>query len=508
MPGLLAADGQRQRVALLVALALAQAAAVGIGAAGTRAAFAGLDQAGQVSLAVLATILLAGLGLALLRPALRLVGEDLGHAYTGEIRAALLDHAMRSDAQALAARRRGYLLLRITGDMAALRDGVARGLPPAVQAMALVPSALAVLAVIDPPLLTPACVVTAICLAALLMVMPALDRAQTDLRRERARLSADMAERLPLAPDLALLGRRRKEMRRLRRLSQDLRQEALDWIARAEGLRALPGVLTAALAAWALYDGGNRGLAAGDLAAVLAALGILSLALTELGGGAARIAAFRTARARTLAALARPAAAAPYGTRRLRSGAITVQITDPGCELLTSPRLAVAAGESRPLPCRDPHRLALVLTRRAGDAAQAVHLDGIAIDELSPGSIRRGIETLSDTPTLIRGSLRVNLALGEISRPCDAQILSRIDAAGLLPALERLGGLDSRVAEGGRLHSPAERMLISALRLVIRQPGLILILPPAKTLPPELHDHLLHSPATRLWLTEPAPSHD
>lgn len=500
MPGVLAAAGQRRRAALLAALALLQAAAVAAGAAGTRAAFAGLERTGQVPMPALGGILLAGLGLAFLRPALRMTGEAIGQAYAGTVRQALFEHATRSDPRALAARRRGYLLMRVTGDMTALRDGVARGLPPVVQAATLAPAALAVLAMIDTRTAGLAGLVCIACASCLILSLPALDQAQRRLRARRARLAAEMAERLPLAPELAVLGRRRREKRRIRRLSGDLAAGALGWLMRTESLHALPGALTAVLAAWTLHDGAGRGMVAGDLAAMLAAIGVLTLAFRDLTGATGRIVAFRAARERTRAALARPIRGDIAGGRRLRRGPLSIEIDDPGNLLLAKPRLDVKAGLTRSEAVTDPARLAQILTRRADPPGLRIRLGGIPLKDVSPGSIRRGVEVICAEPPLIRGSLRRCLTLGDSRRADDARLLSRIERAGLGPALARLGGLNAKIEEGGRLHSSADRIRIAGLRAAVRRPGLILVVSPADAIPDEIRRFLETAPATRLWL--------
>lgn len=484
----------------LAGLALMQAVAVAAGAAGTRAAFAGLEQAGHVPVPALAALLLSGLALALLRPCLRLLGEAIGQAHVARLREALYDHAMRSDAPALAARRRGYLTMRITGDMAAMRDGLARGLPPLVQAAALLPTALAVLAVLYPPVAWLAAGIVLVCLAGFAALLPSLGRAQDLLRGRRARLAAEMTERLPLAPDLAALGRRTKEMRHIRRLSTELRAGSVGWLARAEGLHALPDALVAMLAAWTLYRGTGAGLVAGELAAMLAAQGILALALRDLAGAVGRIVAFRAASARVRAALARPALARPSGQVRLRRGAAAVEILDPSGAFLPDGPLRLEPGANDAVQATDPQRLAQILSRRAANPGLRIRIGDIPLDALSPGSIRRGIEVISDSPPVLRGSLRRCLTLGANPRPDDRLLLARIRRAGLMPALDRLGGLDARIEEGARLHSPADRILISVLRAAVRRPRLIVILPHADDVPPEGRDFVARSRATRMSL--------
>lgn len=500
LPGLLAPQGQRWRLVLLVVLALLQGAALALAAGGTRAAFAGLESDGAVPAVAIATTLGAGLALALLAPALRLIGEAMGQAYVELMRRALLDHAMHSEARALAARRRGHLTMRLAGDMASLRDGLALGLPPLVQLLALLPAGLTVVAMIDPPTARLATAALLGILLAQAASLPSLGAAQIALRRDRARLTASMTEKLPLAVDLAVLGRRRHELAALRRLSRDLQAKARGWLVRTEAVAALPGAVMAALGAWLLYSGSRRGLVAGELAAMLAALGLITLALRDFGTALGRIVALREVIRRCNALLARPLSTLLSGHQRLGRAAPRVEITDPDGLLLDSLGLSIAAGAECSVTLRDPLRLAQILSRRAANPGLGIRIGGIALEDLSSGSIRRGVEIIDDAPPLIRGSLRRCLTLGETARPADRLILSRLERAGLAGTLVRIGGLDARIEEGGRLRSRDDRVLISVMRLVVRRVPLALILAARDMLPPEAERALACSGATRLLL--------
>jgi ABC-type transport system involved in cytochrome bd biosynthesis fused ATPase/permease subunit len=129
-------------------LALLQAVLLVAGVTGTRLAFSSLDD-GQLSMVALGMIFGEALGLAVLRPLLRLIAEAVGQGNSTAVRKVLLAHAMGSTPGQIAARRSGYLMLRLTGDMTAMKDGIARSLPPLVQAAALIPASLLALCLID-----------------------------------------------------------------------------------------------------------------------------------------------------------------------------------------------------------------------------------------------------------------------------------------------------------------------------------------------------------------------
>lgn len=80
----------------------------------------------------------------------------------------------------------------------------------------------------------------------------------------------------------------------------------------------------------------------------------------------------------------------------------------------------------------------------------------------------------SDSPVLA-GSVRKALTLGVRPRPSDTVIKRVARRYGLKPLIERLGGLDGSVAEGGRNLSGGERRRILIARAALSDPDLLLL---------------------------------
>jgi ABC-type multidrug transport system fused ATPase/permease subunit len=481
----------------LAVLALAQAAALVAGVVGTRLAFSGLEE-GAVPTLALALIGGAALALAGLRPCLRLLAERLGQDHTIAIREALYRRAMNASPEQLARRRRGYLMLRLTGDMATLKDGVSRSLPQILQAAALVPAAMLALAMIDPRFGWAGAVVVGFSLASLGMMKASLSQAHKTLRSTRAKLVADMAERLPIASDLARLGRRQAEIAHLTSAGRALRSKAMVRLIRAEVLRALPGGLSGIVAMAVLWDGARRGLPAGELAAALAAFGVMGHALVELAGAIDRLSGWQTARA----TLVRHLAEQEHGDHLAKAELVRLGqsaghfsvVAAPG---LTSPvRLDLAPGARGVISGPDGDRLLRLLSGQDTDPDVSVTLDGVALHLLTPGSVRRNIGVLSASPLLLKGSVRRNICLGLSDRPEDSTLLRRVAKVGLEPALARLGGLDGTIPESGRTLSRADRLLLSALRAAIQRPSVLLLGQDAVPLPEEVAAYMAQSTAT------------
>jgi ATP-binding cassette, subfamily B, bacterial len=521
------AKGRRAVWGGLAALALVQALALVAGVAGTRLAFAGLDDGAVPGLA-LGLIGGAALALAGLRPGLRLLAERLGQDQTIAIREALYRHAMAASQEQLAGRRRGYLMLRLTGDMTTLKDGLSRSLPQVLQAVALVPAGALALLMIDPRFGLVGFALACLTLASLALTQGTLTQAHKDLRRTRAKLVADMAERLPIAPDLARLGRRQAEVSRLASAGRALHRKSAARLIRAEGLRALPGGLAGLCAAVVLWDGARRGLPAGEIAAALAALGVMGHALVELAGAVDRLAGWRIARdtlARHLAQnlvqnlvqdmtqtrAGQKGTDFPHQPDQVRLARVTGQLTVIAAPGLTTPaRLDLAPGTRGVISGPDTGRLLRRLSGQDTNPDVLVMLDGIAIDALTPGSIRRSIGILSAAPVLLKGSVRRNVCLGLTERPDDASLLRRLAKAGLGPALAGLGGLDGLIPENGRTLSPADRLRLSAMRAAVQRPKVLLLDAGGLPLPLDLQDYIAQSPETlvRIEVEQPIQTPD
>ncbi len=481
-------------------LALAQAVALVAAVAGTRLAFSSLDQG---ALSITALILIGGsaTALALLRLALGLLAERVGQRHTADVRMALLAGAMAASPEQIAHRRRGYLMMRLTGDMTALKDGLARSMPPLVQAGALIPAAVLALFWIDPRFGIGA---VALCVGAMGIAMvtaPRLRFAHVVLRKERARLAADMAERLPIAPDLARLGRRDRELSRLAKATETLRTRAERRLLQAESLRVIPGILSGVLAVGILYDGAARGLAASELAAALAAMGLLAQALVDLAGALDRLAGWQVARNKLAIAFSTSSTARKpsHGLARLEGREVSVDFQVP--QSLAQPdRLRLPPGGFGTVHTADPGWLARVLTNQIQDDRVTLALNGVWVGQLTPGSLRRSIGLISPDPILLKGSIRRNLCLGLIDRPTDTAMAERIAMAGLTRGLDRFGGLDGHVGEGGRLLTALDRLYLSALQVAVQRPGLIVARPGDVEIPDEIAAFLRSESATVLHL--------
>lgn len=471
------ADGRRVRIGLVAALAVAQAAATALAAFATREVFVTIHAGGPLPGTALALIALAGALMALCRIGERDVAEQLGQDYAAAVRQRIFAHLARCPSRELMQRRSGALALRFVGDLAAVRGWASRGIARLISAGLVLPAATAVLFVLDPLLGLSAALPLAAGLLLMLFAGRRLRPAHDRLRRSRARLAADMSERVMQAPQLRLIGRMEAENARLTRRTGRLADAARRRARRAATLRAIADVSAGLAAAALLFATLRTGLPAATAAGALAAVGLVVQPMRDLASVWDHLGAWQSARLRCLALLGIP----PLRRTSRRSPDAEI---GRGPATLHLTRLAIGKGASFDARARHGERIAIVGANGAGKsslleviaglqapASGRVRIDGLAPGALSPAQRRRTVGLYGPRSALLAGSLRRALTLGQKPRPADDHILQVALDAGLAPTLARLGGLDGRVAEGGRNLSSGElrRTLLARARLTAPQ---------------------------------------
>jgi ABC-type transport system involved in cytochrome bd biosynthesis fused ATPase/permease subunit len=85
------------------------------------------------------------------------------------------------------------------------------------------------------------------------------------------------------------------------------------------------------------------------------------------------------------------------------------------------------------------------------------------------------VHSVSSSPELLQGSLRRALLMGCDTRPEDATLEHLARDVGLGPLLDRLGGLDGTVLEGGKNLTHTERLALGIVRIKLLPPKLLLL---------------------------------
>jgi ABC-type multidrug transport system fused ATPase/permease subunit len=474
-------QGRGRGIALISLLALGQAAAAGVAAFATRDVFLAFrDASDALPLAALAMIAAAGLVIAGLRVGERVVAERVGQAYAAALRLRLFNHLTRMSARDVASRRSGGLAMRFVGDLAAVRGWVSLGIARLVSAAIVLPIAGGVLFLLNPDLGWAATAPIVIGLLVMALAGPRLGPAHRRLRERRARLAADMSERIPHAPELRLLGRLDTERRHLLRRTERLVESAMTRARGAALLRAIPDAVSGIAAAAVFLAALNSGAAGAEAAAALAMLGLVLQPMRDLAGVWDRQRAWVAARDKCDALLSTP-------TLRRPRGKGTDPVPDAPPAVCFS---SVSAGRLVGVDITAPAGAAIAIV--GGNGAGKSTLLGLAagLEQPRDGAVtigqrpaagltalerRRLVALVGTRSPILAGSLRRALTMGGAQRPDDAEILAEAGRFGLDHVIERLGGLDGRVAEGGRNLSAGEARRILLTRAALARPRLMLL---------------------------------
>ena len=507
----LGADGRARSIAVVALLALGQAAAAGVAAFATRDVFAALGEAAAVPPTTALLLLAAsGLGLAALRIAERVRAERLGQDYAATVRLALFRHVARLPASEVARRRAGALALRFVGDLQAVRGWIASGVARLISSAIVLPATVLVLFALNPVLAAAAAGPLLLGLLAMALAGPALGPTHHRLRERRARLAADMSERLPHGPELRLLGRLKIETERLQRRTAGLVDAAVARAHRLAALQAIPDVVSATAAAALLFAAWRAGAAPAEAAGALAALGLATHPLRALAGVWDRRRAWVVARDKCEEVLAaRPVARTPdtdtdgtvdgpalvFAEMRMRRDA---------------PRVTIAAGDGEKVAVVGPNgagksTLLALAAGLEGPASGRVSIAGRDVGGLGAGERARRIAFAGPRSPILKGTLRRALTMGCAPPPNDDEIEAMAERAGLGAVLARLGGLDGTVREGGRNLSAGEARRILLVRALLGAAELLLLDEPDDALDPAgnalLAELVRAHPATTLVVT-------
>ncbi|GAB5470341.1 MAG: ABC transporter ATP-binding protein [Rhodospirillales bacterium] len=505
----IAGAGRGRGIALVAVLAFGQAAAAGLAAFATRDVFVAFrSQAPDLPIEALVAIALAGIAIALLRVGERVVAEKVGQAYAAALRLKLFDHLTKLSAREVAGRRNGALAMRFVGDLAAVRGWVSLGIARWISAAIVLPLATGVLFLLNPTLGYAAGLPILLGLVAMLLAGPRLGPAHRRLRSRRARLAADMSERIPHAPELRLLGRIKTEETLLRRRTAALVDSALERARGAALLRAIPDAVSG-LAAASVLTMALRGAASpAEAAGALAAVGLIIQPLRDLAGVWDKHRAWVAAREKCVTLLSLP----PLVPSVPAAGAPLDPEAAKGPQVLTFQD--VTAGRLRGLDAQalPGQKIAIVGGNGAGKSTLLSLAAGLEVPEagrvslgghdpslLSSSERRRMIALVGTRSPILAGSLRRALTMGSAPQPDDAQVLDQAKAFGLEAVIERLGGLDGRIAEGGRNLSAGEGRRILLTRAALSQAWLLLLDEPDDALDvggPALVEQLVRQRAT------------
>lgn len=462
-------------------LAVFQAACAGVAAFATRDIFAALAVGSAavpyVSLAVLGAM---GCAIAMLRVGERCIAEWVGQSFAASLRTVLFKKLTLMPAREIARRRSGGLGLRFVGDLATVRGWVSLGVARIISAAIVLPGSFVALYMLNPALAAAAAGPIVMAVGIMLLLAPRLRPLHAKLRSRRARLAADVIERVPVARELHIMGRARKELDRVARNSARLRALAVRRAWAKAGLRSVPEVGSAIAGVLVLAAALATGAPGYEAAGALAVLAILMFPLRDLAGISDRAREWSVAREKCLKLLDAPAFDEAGRKRRGKfpdtPAALRFRaVSGGGLEMVDA---QVWPGEVVAIVGRNGAGKSSLLALAAGlepVSDGSVEIDGMAPDDLVAGSRRSAIAYVGPRSPILKGSLRRALTLGIRPRPDDAEIERVARDLGLEPVLTRLGGLDGEVAAGGQNLSAGEARRVHLARAVLAEPRLLLL---------------------------------
>lgn len=106
--------------------------------------------------------------------------------------------------------------------------------------------------------------------------------------------------------------------------------------------------------------------------------------------------------------------------------------------------------------------------------AGSVAIDGVGVERWQRQALRRAIGVVAQDVVVFSGTVRDNVTLGQAGID-DQRVLAALRDARLGERVERMGGLDARIAEHGANLSAGERQLLSIARVLVRDPPIVML---------------------------------
>jgi ATP-binding cassette, subfamily B, bacterial len=391
---------------------------------------------------------------------------DFGMRYANELRANLARHAIAL-ASVNKRRRLGTMAMRMTGDLNALRDWAATGLSDLAASAGACLAAIAILASVLGGFGL-AIVLGAVVLNGLLalVMFSQLSRAARDVRRTRGRVSALAGDIVLGAAAIDTFRGGRREGRRLKKRSEQLR-EATVRSRRIAAMLAAPAAATTALATVVTLLLSGQGLSGmqtpGDWASFMFGLGFLA---AGLAGGTRAVDGY-----------------VAYAVARHRVQHLAAQIVRPGKAPSHAPASASVGGvQGLELPASSTiHKPGEVVTIAAGgdpsDAYKRVlelARSGAGVKLNGEPLCRRNLAIVSPAVPLLRGSVRRNLTLGR-KGATESEVVSAMKLANLDTAV---WSLESVIDPALELSDPWTSACLRLARAIAHKPRVILVAEP------------------------------
>lgn len=469
----------------LILIGAAQAVSMLVMALLLKAAIGGIAQSTAMSLGMTTVGLVLANGLlGVMKWREHVASESLGQDYVKEVRMKAFAHLSAMSLYAQAQFRGGSLQLRFVNDLSALRQWVALGVARLCVAAVVTGVTLGFLIVIDPQLGGLLFAICGLGVAIALLLGKVFDTRIREARRRRGHIAANIGEKINNMAVVQAFANIKRERRKVRQQANRLQDAMLDRASTTGLFRgAMLFVVSLGIVAVVSVSALQSSDPASALERVTVALTLFSLlspSLFQLGRvyeyyKGARIAHEKLSSMFERGPLILPASAPqrmPRKFRKLEFRDVSVKgvLRRVSFQLGAKDRV-VLQGENG----SGKSTLINLAVRLVEPDSGQILLNGIAINELRTGQLRRMISVISPDLPLFKGTVASNIAYGSakagIEQVQAAASLCHMDCNN--PASPFF--LDRPVSEAGKNLSAGEKMRIIVARALVGSPKLLLL---------------------------------
>lgn len=411
--------------------------------------------------------------------------QHAGYAALTRLRRAVFGHVLSQGAKFFDARSTGSLLSRTTTDVEALGEVLTFGIIGIVGDLVDIAAIFAAMLVLDVKLTGLSLLAAPLIVVVVNFFRRQLRKHSTEIRKSMAEATGMFQEALAGAKIVQLHGRRETTVEEYKALNRRYLQayKASNWYD-ASLYAVMDGVASLCIALLIWFGGGaalQGAVSVGMLVAFIQYIGRVFVPIRELSGKVATIERALAAMERIVGLLdvderlpeGRHAPAQVLGEVEFREVDFSYDGKTPvlrGVSLHVQPGKVLAlvgpTGSGKTT-------VAKLLTRMYAAPDGAVRVDGQPVEAWQLRALRRSVGVVQQDVVLFAGSLRDNVDLGR-GLPAD-KILQALRDACLGDLVDRLGGIDATVGEGGGSISVGERQLLSIARILAANPSIVVL---------------------------------
>ncbi|MEQ6342015.1 MAG: ABC transporter ATP-binding protein/permease [Gammaproteobacteria bacterium] len=409
--------------------------------------------------------------------------ERMGQDYVDQVRMQLFDSLRNSAVRTTQKRSRGGVMLRFIGDLTVFRRWVSLGMARLIVGGVSITGATFALSFVNGIL---ALAAGAMLLAGSVVVLAQGKRMQAvvrEARHRRARLAANINEKISALAVVQVFGRSEKERKRVANQSRHLKEAMVDQARVTGRLRGITEATAALTAGTVLILGALEAIAGqitpGTVVAAMSIVGLLTPPLRDLGRVYEYWQGTIVARQKLLEFINTPA---PFqelpGTQDLLPGPGRLEFRELSLDGLHAFSAVVEPGQTVAIVGPNgagKSTLLLAAARLIQPESGAILLDGQDLAAYSLASVHRAVSMASPDLPLMRGTVEDNLRYRWQQAP-DEEI-SKISAFCALDELIKTlpNGMKTRINDAGVNLSLGQRQRIALARALLGEPAVLLL---------------------------------